>query len=399
MEAVFAPFAAIAAHLVTAKRRGHVKGAVDRHLPRAQARGNSAGSFEIIAPDIAGQTIFGVIADGDGFVDRAVAKDRQHRPKDFLAGDGHVVGDIGKDRGLDEIALVQPLGPTGAAGDQGCAFVDASLDQPLDLVELGRRDDRTHGGVAQRVAHDDGGGGFAGGGDHFVHAAAGNQQPGGRAASLARIAHHCLDAGGGIAGKAGVIKQDVGAFAAQFLRHPLDCGRGIARHFNASAGGAGKGHHIHLRVRGQRDANAGAIAIDHIEHACRHACGMHDLGKDLRGKRCHFRWLEHHGAAGRQRRGDLAGDLVEWPVPRGDKPAHADRFFGDVGLAPVFGKGEVLEDGGGTHDMAKAGGGLRAACQRCRGAHFLRYGIGQLRQALLIFGGNRAQKVDALGHA
>lgn len=50
----------------------------------------------------------------------------------LLAGDGHGVGDIGEDCGLDEVALVSNAT---ASRFQLCSFLPAGLDQPHRLRE------------------------------------------------------------------------------------------------------------------------------------------------------------------------------------------------------------------------------------------------------------------------
>ena len=68
-----------------------------------------------------------------------VGQDGEHRPEDLLARDGHVVGDVGEHGRTHVIAAVEALRPAGAAGDQRRAFVDALLDQALDLVRTASR--------------------------------------------------------------------------------------------------------------------------------------------------------------------------------------------------------------------------------------------------------------------
>ena len=60
-----------------------------------------------------------------------------------------------------------------------------------------------------------------------------------------------------------------------------------------------------------------------------HAGRVHDLGEEDRVQRRDLGRLEHHRAAGRDRRRDLAGDLVQRPVPRRDHSAHADGLAHD----------------------------------------------------------------------
>ena len=50
------------------------------------------------------------------------------------------------------------------------------------------------------------------------------------------------------------------------------------------------------------------------------------LGEELGDQRGVLGGLEHHRAAGRQRRGDLGDDLVQRVVPRRDRADHADRL-------------------------------------------------------------------------
>ncbi len=144
MEAVVAPLAAVAAHLVAAEGRHHVPAAaVDGHLARPQLGGDLAGLLEVAGLHIGGEPVLGVVADIDSLIDRVVAEDGQDGPEDLFFGDGHVIGDVRKDGGLHIVALVQTLRPASAADDQRRALVDAGLDQLLDLVELHLGDDRT----------------------------------------------------------------------------------------------------------------------------------------------------------------------------------------------------------------------------------------------------------------
>ncbi len=119
------------------------------------------------------------------------------------------------------------------------------------------------------------------------------------------------------------------------------------------------------RMGRQGCAHAGAIAVDEVEHAFRHARLMHDLGEDDGVERRDLGGLQHHGAAGGDRGRDLAGDLVLRPVPRGDEAADADRLFADQVLAAALLELERAEVAGGLHEVAQArrAPGRRAASQ------------------------------------
>ena len=108
-----------------------------------------------------------------------------------------------------------------------------------------------------------------------------------------------------------------------------------------------------------RRADLGPEAVDEIEHALRHAGLMQDLGEDQRRGRRVFRGLQDHGAAGGKRRRDLAGDLVERPVPRRDHADDADRLAHDHGGAERLLELVVLEHVEGVSEVAEAGAGLQ----------------------------------------
>jgi hypothetical protein len=117
-----------------------------------------------------------------------------------------------------------------------------------------------------------------------------------------------------------VVEQDVGRLAAEFLGHALDrVGGGLAPR-DAGAGRAGERHHVDVGMRGHRGAHRRAVAVDEVEHARRHAGVVQHLGEDERVQRRDLARLQHHGAAGGERRRHLAGDLVQRPVPRRDQP-------------------------------------------------------------------------------
>src|ERR1019366_2154401 len=95
------------------------------------------------------------------------------------------------------------------------------------------------------------------------------------------------------------------------------------------------------------------------------------LGEDLAREGRDLGWLEHDRAASRQRRRDLAGDLVERPVPGGNETADAYRLLDDQRRAatlfePV--RAEHLDRG---YEMGRAHGGLGALREPDGRAHLL----------------------------
>ena len=86
-------------------------------------------------------------------------------------------------------------------------------------------------------------------------------------------------------------------------------------------------------VLGDGLADLGAGAGDQVEHAGRQADVVDDLGEDEGVERGDLARLEHHGAAGGHRVGDLGGDLVQRVVPRRDAADDADRLLHDEAVA------------------------------------------------------------------
>src|SRR5262249_60945479 len=109
----------------------------------------------------------------------------------------------------------------------------------------------------------------------------------------------------------------------------------------ADLGGAGEGEHAHVRVGGELLADRACLAGDDVEHALGDAGLVGKFGQRERGERRLGGRLAHHGAADRQRGGDLARDHGGGEVPWGGGRHHADRVLGDGDA------GRGLEGGGG----------------------------------------------------
>ena len=83
-------------------------------------------------------------------------------------------------------------------------------------------------------------------------------------------------------------------------------------------------------------ADDAARAADDVEHAGRQADLVRGLGEHERAERRELRRLQHHGAAGGQRRRDLRDDLVQRIVPRRHAADDADRLLDDERIAELF---------------------------------------------------------------
>ena len=84
-------------------------------------------------------------------------------------------------------------------------------------------------------------------------------------------------------------------------------------------------------------------AGDEVEHARREVRRLEGLGEDVGAQAGLRGGLEHDGAAGRQRRGQLRERERQRVAPRGDHRRDADRFLPDDGVAAeVDGNADLL---------------------------------------------------------
>src|SRR5205085_1849610 len=264
-------------------------------------------------------------------------------------------------------------------------FLDALLDELLDLVPLAAIDDGTNGGALGagitglglvRDAPGDGG--------DFLHLRQWHDHARRRVAGLAGIVEHVHDAAGDRLGQVGIVEDDVRRLAAEFLADALYGGGCALGHVDAGAGRAGERDHVDVGMLGHGGADFGAEAVDQVEHALRHAGLMQDFREDqCRGWR-KFRGLEDHGAAGGKRWRDLAGDLVQGPVPRRDHADDADRFAQHDSGADRLLEMIVLEHVEGRSEMAEAGAGLQLLGHRQRRAHLVGDGGADVLHAGLV---------------
>jgi hypothetical protein len=217
-----------------------------------------------------------------------------------------------------------------------------------------------------------------------------------RIARLTGVHHHALHATGDRGLEVGVVENDVGRLAAEFLGDALDGIGGGLGHQDAGAGRAGEGHHVDIGMRAQRRADTRAVAVDEVEHAGRHAGGMQHFSEDRGVERRHFGRLQHHRAAGGECRQHLAGDLVDRPVPRRDETAHAHRLATQRDVAALFLEHVVLQHFDGGVEMGRAHGGLRGLAQPDRRAHFARNGLDHFGITFLVGRANLFQERHAL---
>ncbi len=176
----------------------------------------------------------------------------------------------------------------------------------------------------------------------------------------------------------GVVEDDVGRLAAQLLRDALDGRGGVLRNGDAGTSGPGERDHGDVRMLAERGPDARAVAVDEVEDAGRHAGLVEDLGEDHRVERRDLARLQHHRAAGGERRRDLDGDLVDRPVPGGDQRADADWFPHDAGRPCLFLEGVVLQGIERGLDVLRSARRLCVLRQPPGRAHLVHDGLGDL---------------------
>ena len=349
---------------------------------RAQTGGDPLCAFRVTGLDEGREPVFGVVGDADGLGLVLGPQDAEHGAEDLLPGDGHVVGDIGKDGGAHVPAAVHARRFAGATGDKPRAFLDAGRDHglhavPLDLVE--ERPDMV--ALRPRIADLGGLGRVARDLDDLVVTGRLDDHPCGRVAGLSGV-QETLGHGGAHAvlqRLAAIGEDQVGGLAAQLQRHALDRLRGGLGHRDPRTGRSGEGDHGKLRVPGHRVAHFRPGPVDQREGARRHARVMQDLCVDLRRERRVFGRLEDRRTAGRERGQDLERDLVDRPVPWCDHPGGTDRLAQErvaIGERPaLFLRLKRFDE---AVSMADPRLGLNLARHADRRAHLEAHGLGKV---------------------
>jgi hypothetical protein len=98
---------------------------VDPDSTSLEGVGNLNGSVEVGCVDSGSETVCGVVTEADGVFLVLELGDRADGTEDLLLHDGHVVLDVGEDRGFDEVSLVTLALTT---SDNGGTFVLTGLD-------------------------------------------------------------------------------------------------------------------------------------------------------------------------------------------------------------------------------------------------------------------------------
>ena len=232
-----------------------------------------------------------------------------------------------------------------AAGGEGRTLLDAFGDVAQHPVALALGDQRAHvRGRVERIAHPDlrevGGQGL----DELVVSVAGDDDPGQGGADLARQEALGSGQGPGRGLDLHVVEDDRRRLAPE-----LQCASGdalAAERGDSPAGGGGSGERdlVDPPVTHEQLGHL-PIGGENVQHARGQADRLRHLGDDVGLPGCLRRGLEHHRAAGEQRRCDLVGDETERRVPRDDRTDHTDGLADEQTELPSRGRGGRLLEG------------------------------------------------------
>ena len=199
---------------------------------------------------------------------------------------------------------------------------------------------------------------------------------------------HAAFDGPGEKGVIGIGKDQVGALAAQFQRHPFQRFRRRLGNCPTGAGRSGEGNHLHIRMAGQLAADARPIAVDQIEHTGGQTGIVAELGKDHRVERRFLGRFQHAGAARQQRRDHLQRQLVHRPVPGGDQADNANRLQRDAVIGGMGAEGadpfQCVKGGQEVVRVPRQAGALLVAGHVDRRAHFHGDGAAEVFLAGLV---------------
>ena len=188
----------------------------------------------------------------------------------------------------------------------------------------------------------------------------------------------------------GVIQHHIGALAPQLQEGLLHRGAGCGHDLSPGGGGAGEGHHVHIRVSGEHLAHRVLCRTQDVDHTGGDVGLVGDqMAQGQRRPRGVGRPLQHHGVASGQRRAEFGQVELDREVVSSDGGHHPHGLPLDpppveaavgLNLPKVLGPLVVVHHVGHPLDRGHRGFKLRAAVgEHHRRAHL---GHGQLPQLL-----------------
>lgn len=243
--------------------------------------------------------------------------------EDLLLDDGHVLGDIREDGGLDEVADVAVAATTGGHGGTGLL---AGIDVAHDAVELQLRDLGSLEGLnVEWVSDLVGLGALLEAGDELVVDALLHVDAGAGAAALAVVEEDTeVDPRDGVV-DVGVVEDNVGRLASELKGDLLEVGVGGGLEDLATdKGGAGEGDLVDVHVRGEGGTSGLSETGDDVDDSGREASLLDQLGGEQGGQRGLLGGLEDNGVTGGDGWANLPRPHEKWEVPWDDLSTDTD---------------------------------------------------------------------------
>ena len=323
-------FAADAAHLEAAKRRCRIEDIVAVHPDRSgpDMLGEVMGLAHITRPDGGGQAIERLVRPLNDFIRLFERQHAEHRPEDFVRGDGHVVRHVVENGGLNVEALASgSLAPRHAGRPGRVALVDVAQDL-VELVAVHLRP--LHRVGFKRIANLS----LAGPRDQFVHELGVdlflNKHAAARAAALSLVEEQAefRASDGGV--QVGVGEDHVGTLAPQFKRQPFQCLSGIDHDDLRGAMLTGESDLVDFPMLDHGRAGRRSITRHDVDHASGEAGFESQFPHSQGRQRSLFGGLQDDRAAGGQGRTPLPRQHQQREVPGNDLTGHTHRLAAGV---------------------------------------------------------------------
>ncbi len=283
----------------------------------------SPGEFQagvnVLAPDPRRQSIVGVVHQNDSLIERFECQHRQHGAEDFLAGDGHVAGDIRHHRRLIELAAQSGNFQHIAAKRYRGAGCPGFLNIGIDFVVVFRCDDRADlGRWVQRVAKRNQTRERNSPCNKFFRYILVHDDPGSRVAAFTGIEIDPENNGIRRGVEIRVRKDHLRVLAPEFQGNLLQCARGCFDDRLADSRRTGEGHHVDPLVGGHCCANRIAKAEHDVGNADGDSCFQKQLAQDDGCRWCHLRGFDDGCTPRCERKGKLLRHDQERKIPRCD---------------------------------------------------------------------------------
>ncbi len=294
-------------------------------MPYSSASATRQMRLHVAAVEIGGEAEFGVVGDADRVVVAREAEQRRHRAEGFLARAFHLGRRAGEHGRLEErAAQLMAL----AAEHDARALGHGVGDMVLHFVERGLVDQRAlrHAG-GESVADLERADRLRQARGEFIVNRVLHEKAIGADAGLPGVAVFRGDGAIDRGVEIGVVEHDEGRVAAQFERDFFHRAGALPHQELADLGRAGEGQLAHDGIRGEFAADRGSSAGDDVEHAAGQARALGERGDGERRERRLLGRLDDDGAAGGQRRRDLARDHRDREIPRRDRGADANRLL------------------------------------------------------------------------